>query len=331
MAILYTANVSRDGIVKMGIWNNQKTYYTLATVYTKLKNMYPGKEVYIANAGFFSMSSPWFPVFGLKSDGVYCAGDWSKGGWIGMNGTKIGYGVPNQIPGLEWTDAVSGYPSLIENGVKAKNFSYCIDNSDRGRTLFGFNDKEVFISCIADVTGKSDFTLDECVQHMKNLNCTFAVNLDGGGSSQCNFNGKVINSARRVNNFIYIIANVDKAKDVISVDGSWGPSTTRYTQMMFGTTQDGIISGQPASNKKYLPACSTSSWRFYKTSSGSMCIKKLQELIRADIDGYCGPGTVRALQAFLYNKGLFTGSIDGYMDTRTVTAWQKYVNQYFKQ
>lgn len=330
MATLLDAVIPFDRIVTMGIWNNQSTYYTLQTVYNKLVSQYPGKEIYISNGGFFSMSSPWFPVFGLKIDGNVYANDWSQGGWIGFSNGTIGYGYMGTIPN-QWKNAVSGYPSLLENGAKASSFSYCIDNTNRGRTMLGYNKKEVILSCVGDVSGSSDLTLDEEIVHMRNLGALFAINLDGGGSSQCNFNGQIITSPRRVNNFIYIVAEPDKSKDVIAVDGSWGPATSRYTQMMFGTTVDGIISGQPACNKQYLPACSTASWRFYKTSSGSQCIRKLQELVGASVDGYCGPGTVRALQAFLFNNGFAAGTIDGYMNKTTVMAWQKYVNAYFKK
>lgn len=329
-AKLLTANIELGRIIKIGIWNNQNTYYKLDTVYTKLTQTFPGKEVYVANCGFFSMSNPWFPVFGLKIDGKVLSNDWSQGGWIGFTKNHVGYGLKGALPS-NWDNAVSGYPSLLENGQKASSFTYCIDNSNRGRTMLGYSNTELLITCVEDVTGNSDFTLDEEIQHMKNLNARFAINLDGGGSTQCNFNGQIITSARKVNNFIYVIAEPNKSKDVITVDGSWGPATSRYTQMMFGTTVDGIISGQPAANKKYLPACSTSSWRFYKTASGSMCVKKLQQLVGADVDGYCGPGTVKALQAFLLNKGYYAGAIDGYMNTSTVVAWQKYVNAYFKR
>ena len=121
-------------------------------------------------------------------------------------------------------------------------------------------------------------------------------------------------------------------KDVIAVDGWWGMATTRYTQKMLGTTVDGKISSQPRGNKKYLPNAETSSWEFKLVGAkGSEMIKALQKLIGADADGYFGKGSVTSLQRFLKDKGFYNSTIDGYMGTNTVKAWQKYVNAYFNR
>ena len=121
-------------------------------------------------------------------------------------------------------------------------------------------------------------------------------------------------------------------KDVIAVDGWWGMATTRYTQKMLGTTIDGKISSQPRGNKKYLPNAETSSWEFKLVGAkGSEMIKALQKLIGADADGYFGKGSVTSLQRFLKDKGFYNSTIDGYMGTNTVKAWQKYVNAYFNR
>lgn len=119
-------------------------------------------------------------------------------------------------------------------------------------------------------------------------------------------------------------------KKVIDEDGSWGINTTKYTQKFFGTTQDGIVSNQLTSCKKYLTAAHSGSWKFVsKSSSGSPMIKKLQAYIGVTADGLAGYNTVVALQKFLKNKGLYSGSIDGIMGTGTVKGWQKFINQQF--
>lgn len=152
------------------------------------------------------MCTNWTACFGLKADGVEWASNWNMP-YIGIkNNNKMefcqaGTSVKN------YTDAVSAYPVLLENGKKSPSFSHCVDNSNRGRTMLGFNDKEVVLSVIADTSGSTDFTLDEEVSYMKNQGCTYAINLDGGGSSQCNFNGNKITSTRKVHNLFYIIAS----------------------------------------------------------------------------------------------------------------------------
>ena len=47
-------------------------------------------------------------------------------------------------------------------------------------------------------------TLDELCAEMRRLGCVDAINLDGGGSVQCDFAGKQILSSRIVHNYIAI-------------------------------------------------------------------------------------------------------------------------------
>lgn len=108
----------------------------------------------------------------------------------------------------------------------------------------------------------------------------------------------------------------------LAVDGSWGKATTTMAQKVLGTYADGVVSNQPASNKKYLPNCSATSWQF-KTSgygAGSSVVRAIQRLVGADVDGYFGRQTVMALQKFL---GV---SVDGSCGHKTVSAWQKWLN-----
>lgn len=115
-------------------------------------------------------------------------------------------------------------------------------------------------------------------------------------------------------------------KPLLEVDGSWGKDTTNACQKYFGTTQDGIVSGQSSANKKYLSAVSTTSWKFTTKKSGSDMIKEMQKMLGVKADGLCGKGTITALQKFLKNKGYYTGSIDGRCGSGTVKALQKFLN-----
>ena len=115
-------------------------------------------------------------------------------------------------------------------------------------------------------------------------------------------------------------------KKTIAEDGLWGVTTTKYTQKALGTPQDGIVSGQLMSCKKYLPGVLTSSWEFKYWGSGSVMVKAIQNLVGAKADGKAGYNTVVAMQKFLKEKGFYTGAIDGVMGKLTVIAWQKYIN-----
>lgn len=119
---------------------------------------------------------------------------------------------------------------------------------------------------------------------------------------------------------------------VISEDGVWGKSTTKYTQKLLKTTVDGIVSSQKTSCKKYLPAAHKDSWEFKVLGKGSVMVKTLQKYIGLtgkSVDGLMGKTSVIALQKFLKNKKFYTGTVDGVMGAATVKAWQKYINSKF--
>lgn len=110
----------------------------------------------------------------------------------------------------------------------------------------------------------------------------------------------------------------------ISVDGVWGKATTKAAQTVFKTPVDGIVSKQIAKYKKYMSACSSSSWQFLDSNykGGSQLIKAIQKWVGVAQDGLCGQTTIKYLQKKL---GV---TADGYMGKQTVTAFQKYLNKY---
>lgn len=112
------------------------------------------------------------------------------------------------------------------------------------------------------------------------------------------------------------------AKEQIAVDGSWGKATTILAQKVFGCScKDGVVSRQPAVNKKYCVACSTTSWEFTNNySGGSSLVKAIQRYLGLGQDGYMGKGTITALQRML---GV---TADGYMGHNTVKAFQRWLN-----
>lgn len=108
----------------------------------------------------------------------------------------------------------------------------------------------------------------------------------------------------------------------LTIDGKWGPDTTRKLQQVLGTTVDGIISKQSekdfnAVNKGGL---STSTFKF--GNGGSQCIKALQKKIGANPDGYFGVNSCKALQTYLGT------TVDGYVSNPSdmVKAMQRKLN-----
>ncbi len=103
----------------------------------------------------------------------------------------------------------------------------------------------------------------------------------------------------------------------LTVDGIGGTATVKAMQKYFGTTQDGIISGQTASlMKKNCPSLIS-----YKSGKGgSPCIKNLQRWLSVSQDGIIGAGTVKAWQKKL---GV---TADGIFGANSMKAWQKFLN-----
>ena len=87
----------------------------------------------------------------------------------------------------------------------------------------------------------------------------------------------------------------------IAVDGSFGPATVRRTQAYFGTPVDGIVSCQPASNRRYLYSAYAGCWQFLETGygAGSDMVRAMQRKFGATVDGWAGKDTVLHMQAFL--------------------------------
>ena len=114
----------------------------------------------------------------------------------------------------------------------------------------------------------------------------------------------------------------------VKVDGWIGPDSTRELQTQLGTTPDGVISGQSASDR---PAHErVASIRY--GSGGSDVVLALQNFLRSkgyDIkaDRYMGANTVRALQQFLRDKlGYTKHAIDGVLGQYTAYNTQNALN-----
>ena len=109
-------------------------------------------------------------------------------------------------------------------------------------------------------------------------------------------------------------------KTILTVDGSFGPASVKRMQQFFGTTPDGVISGQYSSAKKYLSGIPSSCITWTKT--GSYVVKKLQKWVGVSQDGYLGPNTIKGLQRKL---GI---TADGSWGPGTSKAFQKYLNNH---
>lgn len=290
MAVHRTAKIPFSRVIRIGIYDNHTNKYSMNTVYNKLKEKYPGKEVYIANGGFFGMDSKRNPCWGCKADSVMVANAWKtqSTAYFAMNGKNITFHKYTEDFPSNCTDGISVYPALIENGKKSPSYhTYPDGTSDRGRTMIGYNANYVILSCIADTTGSSDFTCAEEVTYMLNQGCTYAGNLDGGGSSQCNFNGGKITSSRIVSNFVYIIAtpasttSSSSSSSTSSISSSTQVKINKEIQKWLNTTyKSGLVVDGSLGNL-----------------SNKAIIKGMQKECGVTADGSWGPASKKAYKA----------------------------------
>ena len=106
----------------------------------------------------------------------------------------------------------------------------------------------------------------------------------------------------------------------LDVDGVGGPATVRAMQTYFKTVADGIISGQNKKYKQYYPNLTAVQYG----TSGSSCIKMLQNWLGVSANGILDKKTVKAWQKKL---GV---DADGVFGPKSMKAWQRYLNENIK-
>ena len=130
---------------------------------------------------------------------------------------------------------------------------------------------------------------------------------------------------------------VCETKIILSVDGWFGRNTATRTQQFFGTIMDGVISSQPASNKKHWHCASQDrvfDWVSDDIASGSDVALAWQNWLKklgyykGALDKYLGPKFVEALQMFLCDQKVYTGAIDRSAGNGTCKAWQTFLNNH---
>lgn len=119
------------------------------------------------------------------------------------------------------------------------------------------------------------------------------------------------------------------ATQTVKVDCYIGRDSTTAWQQQLGTPADGIISGQDASNRKYLERLTSIDW----SGTSSQMVMAIQRKLNAyggyglKVDGYLGPKTVRAIQQWLRDAcGYVRHAIDGYLGPDTAANIQNAIN-----
>ena len=170
---------------------------TLAQVAAEARSAHPDCEVYVLNGGVYSGAKA---VMHLRSDGyTYAEDPYSYWGYAWDVGPDIAMGlVPcgkaNYINCVE----------LIRQGTPNPKPQYNPDmGGRRGRTAMGIKDGYLMLYVSGDGTADAK-SPEELRNELAGLGWESALMLDGGVSSQCDFNGAKIYSGRKVHNYIVV-------------------------------------------------------------------------------------------------------------------------------
>ena len=164
-----------------------------------------GDADYICNAGFYNMTTG-RPVGHLKADGAVLAKE-AWGCW-GFAWDKSDIKM-SALPDAKRTNYISGVEMLSPMiGIHdAMHYRPEVGGS-RPRTAMALTGNELLLYCADSPT-----TPEALRDTLYKLGAETAIMLDGGGSSQCDFQGKKIYSSRRVHNYLAVWLKHDQKED----------------------------------------------------------------------------------------------------------------------
>lgn len=150
---------------------------------------------YILNGGMWNGDGS--PCRGLKVGGkLLSATPW---------GNLYGYGwnTPNSFTQtLDWKsyDNYIATSHLIVDGKRPEKLPYdSAQGGSRPRSAIGIVGSSLLLYCT-----NSAMTPEQLCDELEDRGCSSAMMLDSGGSSQCNFNGKIISASRLVHNWLCV-------------------------------------------------------------------------------------------------------------------------------
>lgn len=118
---------------------------------------------------------------------------------------------------------------LIKDGEPIQKLSYAYaQGGKRGRSAMGIKAGALCLYCSSD--GSADAKTPEQLRDaLHALGWESAIMLDGGGSSQCDFDGQQITASRKVHNWILVYLKKESetpVKKTVCLDPGHGPDTT---------------------------------------------------------------------------------------------------------
>lgn len=163
-----------------------------------------GDADYICNAGFYNMTTG-RPVGHLKADGAVLAKEvWGCWGFAWDRADIKMVALPavakNYISGVEMLSPMIGIHDAMHYRPEV--------GGSRPRTAMALTVDKLLLYCADSPT-----TPEALRDTLYKLGAKAAIMLDGGGSSQCDFQGKKISSSRRVHNYLAVWLKHDQKED----------------------------------------------------------------------------------------------------------------------
>lgn len=172
---------------------------------------------------------------------------WASTWGIGFRDGKVP--VLTWDNGLKTPEYLGPYSSAVYNGQIGDGLN---DKAQRGRTAIGIAGDKLVVVCIPD-NGPGKMTTASLCRYMKDKGCSFAINLDGGGSSQFVApDGSVCSSGRKCPAWLAIwLEQAEKkptetavgcvcTKKVYTLDSTGHPEVGRYIAVGDRCTLEGI-------------------------------------------------------------------------------------------
>lgn len=163
-----------------------------------------GDADYICNAGFYDMTTG-RPVGHLKADGAVLAKEaWGCWGFAWDKSDIKMAALPavaqNYISGVEMLSPMIGIHDAMHYRPEV--------GGSRPRTAMALTGDKLLLYCADSPT-----TPEALRDTLYKLGAETAIMLDGGGSSQCDFQGQKIYSSRRVHNYLAVWLKHDQKED----------------------------------------------------------------------------------------------------------------------
>jgi len=226
------------------------------------------KPDFIINGGFFNMADG-KTIFNFTDEGKnIVSGHWTEVGMGIVGGNTLEYG---NVRSRSWRDFIAAYPPLIENG-KAVPITFATEiNYKARRSVLAYDKENVYL--IAVESGGMTFQAVQTV--LLGMGVTYAINLDGGGSTKILQKGKSITSTaynRAVDNVVAVYLK----KHRVQV-GAW--KTKKYAvnmQKKIRALPDRIIAGYADARLVYVDG-------WWKVQTCSMSTREAAERVKADL------------------------------------------------